>query len=534
MSTSKKHKGNHRMTENRTEIRTETSDAGDAVYKTLLESTKAIPWKIDWATKEFAYIGPQIESLLGWTAASWVGVADWVDRMHADDRDQVFNFCVAQSLAGLDHEADYRALTKDGSFVWIRDVVHVVRSADGGVESLVGFMFDITERKRLEQQTREQAQTLAGLDKRKDEFLAMLAHELRNPLAAISSAVQLLGLQKHAEALQKQGRLVIERQVGQLTHLVDDLLDVSRITSGSFGLRQQQVSISRVVEGALETTQSLMDQHRHELTVRLAPQPIFLQADAARLEQVLVNLLNNAAKYTEAGGRIWLSVAQEGDAAVIRVRDSGIGIAPELLPHIFELFTQAERSLDRSQGGLGIGLSLVQKLVEMHGGTVEAHSVLGQGSEFVVRLPVVLALSAAPAAPPAHAASPVKKSRACRILIVDDNVDAAQVMTTLLELSGHELRQAHDGQSGLQAAMAFRPDVVLLDLGLPGIDGFEVTRRIRQQDALKAVVLVAVTGYGRDTDRQRAQAAGFDYHLVKPVDFDDIEKILLTVSEKVA
>lgn len=518
-----------------TETRTETSDSGDAIYKTLLESTKAIPWKIDWATKEFSYIGPQIESLLGWTSASWVSVADWVERMHADDRDQVFNFCVAQSLAGIDHEADYRALTKDGGFVWIRDVVHVVRTADGGVESLVGFMFDITERKHLEQQTREQAQTLAGLDKRKDEFLAMLSHELRNPLAAISSAVHLLRLQKHEDALQKQGRLVMERQVGQLTHLVDDLLDVSRITSGSFRLRQQQISISGVVERALETTQSLMDQHRHELTVRLAPQPIFLLGDAARLEQVLVNLLSNAAKYTDAGGRIWLSVAQEGDAAVIRVRDSGIGIAPELLPHIFELFTQAERSLHRSQGGLGIGLSLVQQLVEMHGGTVEAHSALGQGSEFVVRLPIVLAPpSAAPAARLEHAAPPVNESRACRILIVDDNVDAAKIMATLLELSGHELRQAHDGHSGLQAAMAFRPDVVLLDLGLPGIDGFEVTRRIRQQDALKDMVLVAVTGYGRDTDRQHAQAAGFDYHLVKPVDFDDLEKILLAVSEKVA
>ena len=385
---------------------------------------------------------------------------------------------------------------------------------------------DVTERTRSHEKTREQAEALADLHRRKDEFLAMLSHELRSPLSPIANAVHLLGLQKHEDPLQLQARLIIERQVAQLKHLVDDLLEVSRITTGRILLRQERIVVGGIVERAVETTQVLMDQRRHQLTVTLPSHPLWLHADAARIEQVLVNLLVNAAKYTDEGGRIWLSVQQEGEQIILRVRDTGVGIAPELLPRIFDLFAQADRSLDRSQGGLGIGLSLVQRLVELHGGTVEAHSVVGQGSEFVVRLPVVVTAVLPPSSatdtigPPGHRR---------RVLIVDDNVDTANSMALLLNASGHEVRTAHDGPTALDAAVDYRPDVVILDIGLPGLNGYEVARRMRHQAALADAVLIAITGYGQETDRQTALAAGFNHHLVKPVDFALVRNILSTV-----
>ena len=405
-----------------------------------------------------------------------------------------------------------------------------LKNEQGHISGAMCCFYDITERNRLEQKTLEQAQTLADLDRRKDEFLAMLSHELRNPLAPIANAVHLLRMQKSECPVQQKARLVIERQLGQLNHLVDDLLEVSRITTGSVRLQPQQVSVHSIVERALETAQPLILLHRHEVAVSLPAEPVFLQADAARLEQVLVNLLTNAAKYTDQGGRIGLSVEQEGPAVLIKVRDNGIGIAPELLPRIFDLFTQAERSLDRSQGGLGIGLSLVQRLVELHGGTVTVRSALGQGSEFAVRLP--LAPTAPPALPPPvpDAAQPPAQYR--RVLVVDDNVDAAQTLAFLLESSGHEVKLAYDGLSAVAAAIAYQPEVVLLDIGLPGLDGYEVARRIRKHPGLRDIWLVALTGYGQDTDRQRSLEAGFDHHLVKPADFDEIEKLLSSMARE--
>ena len=394
---------------------------------------------------------------------------------------------------------------------------------------------DVTARNLLQRKTQEQAEVLADLARRKDEFLAMLSHELRNPLAPISNALMLLRLQKNEDLVQQQARSVIERQVTQLTHLIDDLLEVSRISTGRIRLRQQPVTLGVVVERAVESTQALIAQHRHKLTVSLPSQPIWLHADAARLEQVVVNLLTNAAKYTDDGGRIALSIRQEGDAAVLRVRDTGVGIPAELLPHIFDLFTQGERSLDRSQGGLGIGLCLVQRLVELHGGTVSAESVLGQGSEFIVTLPALAAAPASATAPsPAlsvSASPPPEKG--CRVLIVDDNVDAAEMLATLLELSGHDVWTAFDGPTGLQAALDHTPDVMLLDIGLPGLTGIEVAERIRRQPALERTVLVAMTGYGQESDRKRSRDAGFDHHLTKPADLAELEKILAVVFDRV-
>ena len=308
--------------------------------------------------------------------------------------------------------------------------------------------------------------------------------------------------------------------MGQLARIVDELLEVSRITTGRIQLHQERIAVGVVVENAVETVRSLIDQRKHELTVSLPPQAIWLHADAARLEQVVVNLLTNAAKYTDQGGHIWLTVQQEGEEAVLRVRDTGVGIAPEILPRIFDLFTQAERSLDRSQGGLGIGLALVQRLVEMHGGTVAASSALGQGSEFVVRLPVVPPPEPQPPSPPTEKAQPTGPS--LRVLVVDDNVDTVTTLAMLVQESGHDVRTAYDGSAVLEAALDYRPNVVLLDIGLPGLDGFEVAKRLRQQPALQNVVLVAMTGYGQESDRQRSQEAGFDHHLVKPGNFGKV------------
>jgi CheY-like chemotaxis protein len=386
-------------------------------------------------------------------------------------------------------------------------------------------MSDITARKQVEQK-------LVEIDRRKDQFLAMLSHELRNPLAPILNAVQLLQLQKSENSVQQKALAIIERQVGQMTHLVSDLMEVSRAISGRIQLCQEQIAVSGIAEHAVETARPLIDQRKHELTVSLPPDPIWLYADASRLEQVLTNLLTNAAKYTNEGGRIWLSVQQEGDKAVLRVRDTGLGIAPDFLPHVFDLFSQADRSSDRSQGGLGIGLALAKRLVEMHAGTIAVSSTLGQGSEFIVSIAVCPpgAPSVKTQPPPADMAKPT--GRVLRVLVVDDNVPAASILEMLVLSSGHLVRMAHTGPTALAAALAYRPDVMLLDIGLPGLDGFEVAKRIRQEPLLRDIMLVALTGYGEESDRLRSQEAGFDHHLVKPVDFEKVRQILAEVSEK--
>ncbi len=287
--------------------------------------------------------------------------------------------------------------------------------------------------------------------------------------------------------------------------------------------------MSGIVEVAVETVRPLIELRRHDLTVWLPPEPIWLRADAARLEQVVVNLLTNAAKYTAEGGRIGLTVQREEDQCVLRVRDTGVGISPALLPCIFDLFTQAERSLDRSQGGLGIGLALVQRLTDLHGGTVEANSAVGKGSEFVVRLPALPTGAPQPALPVTETGEPT--TRPLRVLVVDDNVDTVLSFSVLLKALGHDVRLAHDGPSAVQAANEYRPDVVLLDIGLPGLNGYEVAKRIRQNPMLTNVVLVALTGYGQDSDRQSSLEAGFNHHLVKPAYSGQLQQILANVSE---
>lgn len=387
---------------------------------------------------------------------------------------------------------------------------------------------DISERSRLEQTTREQAQQLVELHRRKDEFLAMLGHELRNPLAAIHNATDLLGYQEREGELQQRARHIIERQVTQLTHLVNDLMEVSRITTGKIQLRRGRVAVNGIVERTVETVRPLIEQRRQDLSVSLSVEPIWLMADAARLEQVIVNLLTNAAKYTDIGGRISIAVERDAEECLVRVKDNGAGIAPDLLPRVFYLFTQADQSLDRSQGGLGIGLALVRRLVDLHGGRVEVHSSLGEGSEFVVHLPIPDLASASltreiAAAPPGHAQ---------RVTLVDDNRDAATALSMLLKAAGHEVLTIYEGSSALQAILKFRPTVIFMDIGLPGIDGYEVAKLIRQQPALEHTILVALTGHGSEADRRRSKEAGFDDHLVKPATFSKIKDILATVANQ--
>jgi PAS domain S-box-containing protein len=380
-----------------------------------------------------------------------------------------------------------------------------------------GIVRDITERKRLEGELRHRLDELAETDRHKDEFLAMLSHELRNPLAPIRNAVQILGLIPSPEPTLAWSRDVIGRQVQHLTRLVDDLLDVSRITRNMIQLRKEPVALATIVARAVEAVRPLLDARKHELTVRVPSELILLEADPVRLTQVLVNLLSNAAKYTDESGLVTLTVERQGSETMLRVRDTGIGIPPELLPKVFDLFTQADRSLDRSQGGLGIGLTLVRRLVELHGGTVRAFSEgPGKGSEFVVRLPVLDAAPPVPHEDNGHREARLSPGR--RILIVDDNADAAETLALLLRLNGHDVQTALDGPAAVEAARAFQPDVALLDIGLPGMDGYEVARRLRREPGLKDVRLVAVTGYGREEDRLRSREAGFDHHLTKPVE----------------
>ncbi len=424
---------------------------------------------------------------------------------------------------GTSRECEIRMLRTDAAPFWARLESVVSRDGESGDCVCRVVVSDIDARRQAEE-------NLADLNRRKDEFLAMLSHELRNPLAPILNAVQLLQLQKDENAVQRKARAIIERQVRQLTHLVNDLLDIAGTANGRIQLCREPVAVNDIVERAVETVRPLIDNRKLELTVSLPPDPIWLRADVSRLAQVVTNLLNNAAKYTDPGGRIWLSVQQEGDQAVLRVRDTGLGITPALLPHVFDLFTQADRSSDRAQGGLGIGLALVKRLVELHGGTVRVSSTLGQGSEFVVRLAVHAPETLA--AQPASNGTGEPAARPLQVLVVDDNLDAAKILQMLVQESGHRVRMAHTGPTALKAALDDRPDVILLDIGLPLLDGYEVAKRIRQEPKLRDTVLVAITGYEREGDRQRSQQAGFDHHLVKPADFRKVREILAAAATK--
>ena len=390
-------------------------------------------------------------------------------------------------------------------------------------ESLPGFtriFRDRTDRKGLEEEALARQRQLAESDQRKDEFLAMLAHELRGPLAPISNALQVLRRDPQAGSAGEQAIGILERQVRHMARLVDDLLDLARVSRGKIELRPERCDLNVIIAHAVEITRPFIESRQHKLILDWPQRPIWVHADAGRIEQAVNNLLTNAARYTLPGGCIWLSAEQEGDRAHIYVRDNGIGIAPDLLPAVFEVFVQGERTPDRSQGGLGIGLTMVKSIAELHGGRVSAQSAgVGKGSEFVVELPAEPLAAAEDMEDAEHAVH-------TKVLVVDDSVDTADSLAMLLALDGYEVRTAHDGIEALAAARDFRPEVVLMDIGLPGADGYQVAEGIRADQALHDVLLIAMTGYGQQEARSRSRAAGFDHHLVKPVDLGELRNLL--------
>jgi two-component system CheB/CheR fusion protein len=430
--------------------------------------------------------------------------------------------------AGLEHgkpfDTEYRLVQPDGTVRTIHSWTRFEHDAEGRPIRVLGTCQDITERKQLEQDLMFALEKLQEADRRKDEFLAMLAHELRNPLAPILNALEILDrTDPEDEERSSKYRAVIVRQVQHMKRLLDDLLDVSRVSQGKIQLRKEPLELGAVLLQAVEVSRPLIGEKRLELSLRLTPEPLPLDADPTRLLQVFANLVNNAAKYTDAGGHIGLTVTTEDGEAVVSVRDDGMGMSQDLLVRAFDLFVQETRSLDRAQGGLGIGLTMVRTLVRMHGGSVRAFSDgPGRGSEFVVRLPL---------APRAHApfddeAAPAKVPAGppLRVLVVDDNVDAAGTIGVLLELLGHEVTVAHDGPAALAAAAAAPPELVLLDIGMPGMDGYTLAARLRDAGHDRAT-LVALSGYGQEEHLRRSMEAGFDHHLVKPLNLDVLGEI---------
>lgn len=411
-------------------------------------------------------------------------------------------------------------IARDGTERPIDDSAAPIRGAAGETLGVVLIFRDVTEQRQAERELRH-------ADRLKDEFVAMLAHELRNPLAPIRNALHIMKQPGASGDTLQQVRDMAERQVQHMARLLDDLLDMSRISQGKIELRKEPLNTADVVSRVAETLRPLVEERRQELTISLPHKPVRVEADPTRLEQIITNLLNNAAKYTDLGGHIWLTVERRDREVAFRVRDTGIGIAEEMLPKIFDLFVQAERRLDRSQGGVGIGLTLVKRLVELHGGTIEAISQgLGEGSEFVVRLPALGEEPRSPGGSEQAVESSAVALPAYRVLVVDDNVDAADTLAILLQMMGQDVQVAHSGASGLALAQDFCPQVVFLDIGMPGMDGYEVCRRLRQQPGTEGAVVIALTGWGQDEDRRRSHDTGFDHHLVKPVEPDTLGELL--------
>jgi PAS domain S-box-containing protein len=484
-------------------------------YRELAETLPQLVWTCqpdgycDYLSRQFcAYTGLSETEQLGY---------GWSRSVHPDDLDRVMAGWRVAVRASQVFDNEYRLRGADGVYRWFKSRGVPIRGADGRVVRWFGTCTDIDTQKRAEH-------ALKDASRRKDEFLAMLSHKLRYPLAAIGTAIPLVRRTGSKDQL-AWGTDVIDRQVKKLAQLIDDLLDVARIAQGKIQLHKELLDLAAIVHCAAEVARPLVEERRHTLTIQLAPGPLPLEADPARLGQVLVNLLINAAKYTDPGGRIELSAERQSGAIVVRIRDNGVGIAPELLPGIFELFTQGEPEPSRTQSGLGIGLCVVRRLVEMHGGTVTASSAgPGQGAEFVVRLPAACAPDAPAPATPTPQPQPAQTGR--RVLVVEDDIDTARCMARLLKLAGHQVQLAFDGPMALEAVHAHHPEVILLNIVLPGMDGYQVARQIRRDATLPPVHLIAVSGYGQGRDCLCAREANFDHHLLKPVDHDALLSLI--------
>jgi len=456
-----------------------------------------------------------------------VTINTFFERLHPDDRGRTRRAIEASICDRTDYDIEYRTVGLDGRERWVRAIGKAAYDEAGTPRRFDGITVDVTDRVRQQEALRE-------ADRRKDEFLATLAHELRNPLAPIRNAVQVFHIKEPADPQLRAARDVIDRQVRNMVRLIDDLLDIGRITRGKLRLQLQRVDLAAVVRDARETAVPVIEAADHSLTIELPPESIWLDADPTRLAQVFANLLTNAAKYTDRGGRIRLTAERTADEVVVAVADTGIGVSAEHLPQLFEMFSQVAPVRERSQGGLGIGLALVRGLVEMHGGTVRADSPgVGRGSTFTVRLPLAKdeggRMKDEPQTAPVHPSS--FRLHPSRVLVIDDSRDGADSLAEVLRVLGYEVRVAYDGPAGLAEATQFRPDAVVCDIGMPGMSGLEVARRLRADPSLRAVRLVAATGWGQDDDRRRSREAGFDHHLTKPIDPADLREALHTTAD---
>jgi PAS domain S-box-containing protein len=493
-------------------------------------------------TARFPRVNRRFCEITGYTEAELLE-RTIVDITHPEDQEQDQLHIMPVLRGERDHwQVEKRYVRPDGEIVWVIVTGSLIRDEAGRPLRTVATIHDITDRKRLEQALQQQAEALRTADQRKDEFLAMLAHELRNPLAAIRNAVTLLQHVGPDEPRFVRAREIIERQVAHQTRLLEDLLDVSRIIRGMVKLRRERVDLTRVVRDAAEDCRSLLEQAQLTLKLELPEEPVWVEGDPTRLAQIVGNLLQNAAKFTDQGGAVGVQVfgysgvrgrmarpehlntrtPEYPNPVVLTIRDTGIGIEPALLSQVFDPFTQGEQTLDRSRGGLGLGLALVRGLVQLHGGEVWAESEgIGHGAAFHIRLPVASA-----AAEPAAVASLPSPAGPIRVLIVEDNRDAAQSLRDLLELFGCTVEVAHSGPEALASARRCLPEVVLCDLGLPGMDGYQVAAALRQEPLTANARLIAVSGYGQEEAQRRSHEAGFDLHLTKPVDFDELQRLL--------
>ncbi len=454
-----------------------------------------------------------------------VTIESFYDRIHPDDRERT-RAAIDKSIATREpYDVCYRTVhPRTGAEKWIRAIGRTFYAADGTPRRFDGVTLNVTDQKKVEEQ-------LHDADRRKDEFLALLAHELRNPLAPLRNGLQVMRLAGSSGEAADETRAMMERQLAHMVRLIDDLLDVTRISRNKMELRRERVLLTDVVSSAVETARPAIDAAGHELLVALPSAPVYLNADLMRLAQVLSNLLTNAAKYTEERGRIWLSATLNSGEVVVAVRDTGIGIPAQSLPTIFDMFSQADRSMERTRGGLGIGLALVKGLVEMHGGCVTAESGGdGQGSTFTVTLPREQSRRLEQAATPVASAE-IRRGPCRRILVVDDNRDSAASMAAILKILGHDVRTAFDGEEAIAAAEQFKPAVILMDVGLPKLNGYEATRRIREAPWATSVTILAVTGWGQEDDRAESRSAGCDGHLVKPVQLEELLPFLMNAAD---
>jgi PAS domain S-box-containing protein len=491
----------------------------DDRYQLAVQGSSAGLWDWDMAAGTTFY-SPRFKALLGYSNEEFPDLPSALDSvMHDDDRPAVRAALRQHLRADTAYQVECRLRLKSGEWRWFLLAGLAQKNADGRAFRMAGSVIDVTERKQAEQ-------VLHDANRAKDEFLATLAHELRNPLAPIRTGLEILKRDGGNGPASQRARATMERQLMHMVRLIDDLLDISRINSGKIRIETARISLQSAIETAVEISRPAIEARGHRLVMDMPERDIELMADSTRLAQALGNLLNNAAKYTPSGGQLRLRARQEDATAVLEISDNGVGIPADMLHKVFLLFTQVGRTLDHSQGGLGIGLYLVRSLIELHGGSVSASSPgPGQGSTFTVRIPC-LPQVAATVASASDAGGAAQEAPTLKILIVDDNIDAAETMASVLDLMGHRTQAVYVGEAVLDAAAGFNPDIVLLDIGLPGISGYEVAKQLRADARFQRTVLVAVTGWGSEADRERSRAAGFDEHLTKPVDLVDLEALL--------